>query len=48
VLNPDSGEAYVTCQAVAVTFDLDTRKVIPTPQEQIAELEALAPRGLTL
>ncbi|MEM9571458.1 MAG: thioesterase family protein [Pseudomonadota bacterium] len=48
VLNPDTGEAYMTSQAVAVTFDLDTRKVIPTPPEQIAELEKLAPRGLTL
>jgi len=33
---------------VAVTFDLDTRKAIPTPPEQIAELEKLAPRGLRL
>ena len=48
VLNPDTGEAYITSQAVAVTFDLETRKVIPTPPEQIAELEKLAPRGLTL
>ncbi|MEM7459774.1 MAG: thioesterase family protein, partial [Pseudomonadota bacterium] len=48
VLNPDNGEAYMTSQAVAVTFDLDTRKVIPTPPEQIAELERLAPRGLQL
>ncbi|NQY14558.1 MAG: acyl-ACP thioesterase [Henriciella sp.] len=48
VLNPDTGEAYVTSQAVAVTLDLDTRKVIPTPEKQIAELEKLAPRGLTL
>ena len=48
VLDPDTGEAYTTCQAVAVTFDLDKRKVIPTPPEQIAELEQLAPRGLVL
>ena len=48
VLNPDTGEAYITSQAVAVTFDLDKRKVIPTPPEQIAELEKLAPRGLGL
>ena len=48
VLDPDDGEAYMTSQAVAVTFDLDTRKVIPTPPEQIAELEKLAPSGLTL
>ena len=47
-LDPDSGEAYITSQAVAVTFDLDKRKVIPTPAEQIAELEKLAPRGLVL
>lgn len=48
VLNPDTGEAYITCQAVAVTFDLDKRKVIPTPPEQIEELERIAPRGLEL
>ena len=48
VLNPDNGEAYVTSQAVAVTFDLDKRKVIPTPPEQVAELGKLAPKGLSL
>ena len=48
VMDADSGEALITSQAVAVTFDLDTRKVIPTPVEQIAELERLAPRGLLL
>lgn len=48
VMNPDTGEAYTTCQAVALTFDLDTRKVIATSAEQIAELEKIAPRGLVL
>ena len=48
MLDPDTGEAWITSEAVAVTFDLDTRKVIPTPAEQIAELEKLAPRGLRL
>lgn len=48
VMNPDTGAAYTTCQAVALTFDLDTRKVIATPAEQIAELEHIAPRGLVL
>jgi len=48
VLDPDTGEAWITSQAVAVTFDLDKRKVIPTPKEQIDELEKLAPRGLRL
>lgn len=48
VMNPDTGDAYITSEAVAVTFDLETRKVIPTPPEQIAELEKLAPKGLKL
>ena len=48
MLDPDTGAAWITSEAVAVTFDLDTRKVIPTPPEQIAELERLAPRGLRL
>ncbi|MEO1642366.1 MAG: thioesterase family protein [Pseudomonadota bacterium] len=48
MLDPDTGEAWMTSEAVAVTFDLNTRKVIPTPPEQIAALEKIAPRGLTL
>ncbi|MEL6754930.1 MAG: thioesterase family protein, partial [Pseudomonadota bacterium] len=48
MLDPDSGDAYITTQAVAVTFDLETRKTIPAPPEQIEELERLAPRGLVL
>ena len=48
ILNPDTGEAFMTSQAVAVTFDLDKRKVIPTPPEQIEELGRLAPPGLVL
>ena len=48
VLDPGTGDAWITSEAVAVTFDLEKRKVIPTPPEQIAELERLAPRGLRL
>lgn len=48
VLDPDTGDAWITSEAVAVTFDLKTRKVIPTPPEQIASLERIAPRGLRL
>ncbi|MEM8616638.1 MAG: thioesterase family protein [Pseudomonadota bacterium] len=48
VMDPDTGRAWVTSEAVAVTFDLETRKVIPTPPDQIEALEALAPRGLRL
>lgn len=46
VLDPVSGLAWATTEAVAVTFDLDKRKVLPTPKGQIAELEKIAPRGL--
>ena len=48
MLDPDTGDAWITSEAVAVTFDLDKRKVIPTPPDQLAELEKLAPRGLRL
>lgn len=48
VLDPDTGDAWITSEAVAVTFDLNTRKVIPTPPEQITSLEEIAPRGLRL
>ncbi|MEM1086855.1 MAG: thioesterase family protein [Pseudomonadota bacterium] len=48
MLDPDTDEAWMTSEAVAVTFDLNTRKVIPTPPDQIAALEKIAPRGLTL
>ncbi|MEM1391388.1 MAG: thioesterase family protein [Pseudomonadota bacterium] len=48
MLDPDTGNAWMTSEAVAITFDLNTRKVIPTPREQIAALETMAPRGLTL
>ncbi len=48
ILDPDTGEAWVTSEALAVTFDLDSRKVLPTPGEQIQKLETLAPRGLAL
>ncbi|MEM6652559.1 MAG: thioesterase family protein [Pseudomonadota bacterium] len=48
VLNPDTGDAWTTCQAVAVSFDLDTRKVIPQNPDHILELETIAPRGLQL
>ena len=48
ILDPDTGEAWLTSEAVALTFNLETRKVIPTPPAQIAALEQLAPRGLKL
>jgi len=48
VLDPVSGGAWATAEAVAVTFDLDARKVIPTPAEMMAELADIAPGGLTI
>ncbi|MEM7662677.1 MAG: thioesterase family protein [Pseudomonadota bacterium] len=48
MLDPESGDTWLTSEAVAVTFDLDTRKVIPTPPDRIVELENIAPRGLTI
>ncbi len=48
MLDPVSGEAWMTSEAVAVTFDLDTRKILPTSQESIAELEKIAPHGLQI
>ena len=48
MLDPDTGEAWITSQAVAVTFDLDTRKVIPASPEYKAQLKLLARPGLRL
>ena len=48
VVDPVSGQPWLTSEAVAVTFDLKTRKIIPTPSDQIAALESIAPRGLSI
>lgn len=48
MLDPSGGQAWLTSEAVAVTFDLETRKVISAPKEMIAELEMIAPRGLSI
>ena len=48
MLDPETGAAWMTSEAVAVTFDLDARKVIPTPADQMTELERIAPSGLTI
>ncbi|MEO1475912.1 MAG: thioesterase family protein [Pseudomonadota bacterium] len=48
MVDPETGRAWLTSEALAVTFDLDTRKVIPTPPENIEELERIAPRGLQI
>ncbi|MDJ0921463.1 MAG: thioesterase family protein [Henriciella sp.] len=46
VLDPDTGEAWITSEAVTVTLDLTTRKIIPTPPDQLKLLQEIAPEGL--
>lgn len=48
LLDPLSGDAWCSAEAVAVTFDLTTRKTIAIPPEQRAALEARAVKGLRL
>lgn len=48
VMDPLSGRPWVTCEAVAITLDLEARKALPAPPEMIAELEKLAPPGLSI
>lgn len=46
--DPISGRAWASCQAVAVTFDLDTRKTIKTAPEHIDLLKKIAPGDLKI
>ena len=46
LMDPATGSAWCTSEAVAVTFDLDTRKVIAANPEHMAMLEQHAVRGL--
>lgn len=48
VMDPQSGGAWATCEAIAISLDLDTRKAVEAPPEMIAELARIAPRGLTI
>jgi acyl-CoA thioester hydrolase len=47
-LDPDTGEATCTSEAVAIALNLDTRKIIPSSPEHLAALERVAPSGLTV
>ncbi|MEM6666678.1 MAG: thioesterase family protein [Pseudomonadota bacterium] len=46
MLDPETGGPWMTCEALAVTFDLDARKIIPTAPELLDELGRIAPPGL--
>ncbi len=48
MIDPDSKQAWLTSEAVAVTLDLDARKIVPSEPEHLAQLEKLAPPGLQL
>jgi acyl-CoA thioester hydrolase len=48
MLDPATGKAWGTSEAIAVTFDLDQRKIIPVSPKAQAELNAAAVKGLTL
>lgn len=46
VMDPDTGRPWATCEALAVSLDLDARKVIAAPPETKAALKELVPSGL--
>ena len=48
MLDPVTGLPWMTAEAVAVTFDLNKRKVIPTPQPLMDQLAGVAPGDLFL
>ncbi|WP_309087872.1 thioesterase family protein [Phenylobacterium sp.] len=48
LLNPDTGRAWGSAEAIAVSFDLETRKIISLSDEDLARVEANAVRGLSL
>lgn len=48
MLDPRTGEAWTTSQAVAVALNLETRKIIPASPAMQAEMLKLVPGGLVL
>lgn len=48
ILDPDTGEAWCTSEAVAIALNLDTRKIMPATPELQASLASVAPAGLAV
>ncbi|MEZ5938024.1 MAG: thioesterase family protein [Hyphomonadaceae bacterium] len=48
LLDPTTGQAWATCQVVAITFDLAARKIVPTTPEAAEALKKLIPSGLAV
>jgi acyl-CoA thioester hydrolase len=48
MLDPETGKAWGTSEAIAITFDLDARKIVPITEEAQADLAAHITPGLGL
>lgn len=48
LLDPETGKPWGTSEAIAITFDLDARKIVPISDEARAALSARVTPGLTL
>jgi acyl-CoA thioester hydrolase len=48
IMDPDTGVAWCTSEAVAVSLNLDTRKIIPSSPKLMELLTEVAPEGLTV
>ena len=48
LLNPTTGKPWGVAEAIAVSFDLETRKIIALEGEELAAVEATAVKGLGL
>ncbi len=48
LLDPVSGEAWATTVAIALNFDLDTRKAVMPSQKELEKFSSAFPTGLTL
>jgi acyl-CoA thioester hydrolase len=48
LLDPESGRAWAVAEAIAVSFDLETRKIVTLSDEALAEANARVIEGLTL
>jgi acyl-CoA thioester hydrolase len=48
LLDPESGRPWGVAEAIAVSFDLETRKIIALSEEALAEANAGVVKGLTL
>ncbi|RYY99751.1 MAG: acyl-ACP thioesterase [Alphaproteobacteria bacterium] len=48
IMDPDTGDAWCTAEAVAVALNLETRKIMPATPEMMGALTELAPGGLTV